>query len=177
MCHNEYYLECSPLPNINIANFNCLGSDGFLYYTGDLNSKELAGDIQPVKELLVGKLEHVNVWVGQAGVETHLHRDNYHNFFAQIIGRKHFIICPPNQDAYVYSFPFLHPSNAQSQLNLTDPNLTKYPQARKLSCWETEVPGRGLHRTHVRRLNAINSRRFDRNGFDVSAFRMVYEPL
>jgi hypothetical protein len=36
-----------------------------------------------------------NVWVGGRGVTTHLHTDAFHNLYAQVSGRKRFILMPP----------------------------------------------------------------------------------
>lgn len=36
-----------------------------------------------------------NVWVGGRGVTTHLHTDAFHNLYAQIAGRKRFVLFPP----------------------------------------------------------------------------------
>lgn len=113
----------------------------FVYYTGGLGSKVLAQDVEPIKPLIVGPLEHVNVWVGQANVTTHMHQDTYENFFVQIKGKKLFLLCPPEQIRSALPFPFLHPSHAQSQLHMdgTDPPAN-------LRCWEAIVePGQILY--------------------------------
>lgn len=36
-----------------------------------------------------------NLWIGNSRSVTALHRDNYENIYAQIIGRKHFVLLPP----------------------------------------------------------------------------------
>lgn len=36
-----------------------------------------------------------NLWIGNSRSVTALHRDNYENIYAQIIGQKHFVLLPP----------------------------------------------------------------------------------
>jgi len=36
-----------------------------------------------------------NLWIGNSRSVTALHRDNYENVYAQILGRKHFVLLPP----------------------------------------------------------------------------------
>ena len=100
-------------------------SDGrYLYFTGDI---ELLGDwawneIQPTKELLVLNPAHssVNVWIGQPHVIAHCHYDGYHNFYAQLYGRKKFTLFSPTDWPGLYPYPFLHPSHAQCQVNVSN---------------------------------------------------------
>ncbi|KAL1302367.1 hypothetical protein AAFC00_002770 [Neodothiora populina] len=39
--------------------------------------------------------EAINFWLGNARSVTSLHRDNYENIYAQVRGRKHFVLLPP----------------------------------------------------------------------------------
>jgi hypothetical protein len=55
----------------------------------------------------------VNLWVGQPGATTPCHYDSYHNFYAQLAGRKRFVLFPPADAAHLHTYPFLHPSYAQ----------------------------------------------------------------
>jgi hypothetical protein len=125
------------------------GDGRFVYYTGNLNAPGLGKDVQPLKPLITGKVEHVNLWVGQKGVVTHLHQDTYDNLFVQLVGEKHFVICPPSQVEHVHSFPFLHPSHSQSQLpsSLDVGSMEHaFPGAKRLRCLETTVkPGEVLY--------------------------------
>ncbi len=47
------------------------------------------------------KPEAINIWWGNRASVTALHRDNYENIFAQIIGVKHFVLLPPLKTACV----------------------------------------------------------------------------
>ena len=47
----------------------------------------------------------------------------YHNFFAQIKGRKRFTLVPSTSWPEIRVYPFLHPSHAQCQANLSEADL------------------------------------------------------
>ena len=96
----------------------------YAYYTGDLGTKSLIEDVQPIRELVTadgsGNTAKVNVWVGEKGVETSLHADTYNNFYVQLWGRKRFLLLPPGDFSHAHEYPFVHPHFAQSQLwNIT----------------------------------------------------------
>mmetsp|Transcript_49212 Transcript_49212/g.96502 ORF Transcript_49212/g.96502 Transcript_49212/m.96502 type:complete len:534 (+) Transcript_49212:3-1604(+) len=144
---NQFGVQDMPKKAFFSRMANTSAQTEYVYYTGSFESRQLAKDLQPFKELLVpGKVEHVNIWAGQAGVVTHLHYDSYENFFVQLSGRKKFLIFPPSQTHNVYSYPFLHPSNAQSQINLDQPDLDAFPHHANAACWEADLgPGDMLY--------------------------------
>ncbi|KAH6625470.1 cupin-like domain-containing protein [Boeremia exigua] len=43
----------------------------------------------------------INLWLGSAASRTALHKDAYENLYAQILGRKHFVLLPPSDAACV----------------------------------------------------------------------------
>ena len=94
------------------------------YFTGDID--QLGGwayeDVQPIRELLLlnPKRSSINAWIGQPHVIAHCHYDGYHNFYAQLIGRKKFTLFRPTNWPGLYPYPFLHPSHAQAQVNASD---------------------------------------------------------
>ena len=94
-----------------------------VYFTGDIDSLGLWAfdEVQPIGELLSLNPKHssVNVWIGQPNVIAHCHYDGYHNFYAQLYGRKKFKLYPPTTWPGLYPYPFLHPSHAQAQVNLS----------------------------------------------------------
>lgn len=45
--------------------------------------------------------EAINIWLGNGASVTALHRDNYENIFAQIIGVKRFVLLPPLKTACI----------------------------------------------------------------------------
>jgi hypothetical protein len=48
-------------------------------------------------------------WLSTPGMRTHTHFDNDHNFFVQLVGRKRFVLWPPNQTDRLCPYPRLHP--------------------------------------------------------------------
>jgi len=68
-----------------------------------------------------------NAWLGPAGATTHTHYDITHNFYAQIVGVKRFVLFPPEDFVNLYLFPFLHPGAQQSQVDFENPDLKEFP--------------------------------------------------
>lgn len=63
-----------------------------------------------------GKMKFNTLWVGMKGVFTQAHYDEAHNFFAQIHGRKKFVLFHPSDFSNLYVYPFHHPADRQSQV-------------------------------------------------------------
>ena len=57
------------------------------------------------------------------GVSSPLHYDAAHNVYCQLIGAKRFVLIPPEEAPNLYSYPRLHPSTRQSQLEAREPPL------------------------------------------------------
>ena len=103
-----------------------------LYLTGGIEQLgSWAEDhIQPFGELLTlnPSRSSINVWIGQPHVIAHCHYDGYHNFYAQLYGRKKFTLFRPTNWPGLYPFPFLHPSHAQAQINVSErSDAARYP--------------------------------------------------
>ena len=119
----------------------------FLYFTGDIDQlgEWAVEDIQPLSELLLlnPQRSSVNVWMGQPHVVAHCHYDGYHNFYAQLYGTKKFTLFSPENWPGLYPYPFLHPSHAQAQVNLSDVGDTRqFPLAEKARALEVVLePG------------------------------------
>ena len=121
--------------------------DNHLYFTGDLD--QLGGwaldEIQPVRELLVlnPKRSSINAWIGQPHVIAHCHYDGYHNFYAQLYGTKKFTLFKPSNWPGLYPYPFLHPSHAQAQVNVSDfSEAANFPLVAKVQAVEVTLePG------------------------------------
>ena len=119
----------------------------FLYFTGDVDrlGEWAMGEIQPLKELLLLNPKHssVNVWMGQPHVIAHCHYDGYHNFYAQLYGTKKFTLFKPTNWPGLYPYPFLHPSHAQVQVNLSNfEDIDGFPLVQKAEALEiTLQPG------------------------------------
>jgi len=97
----------------------------------------LVAEIQPTEFLEVNPLsekQNINFWIGMKGTTAHTHYDVFENFNVQVVGRKRWTLFPPNSTLYLY--PFLHPSHAQAQADIDDPNLVDFPEISKLSAVE-----------------------------------------
>jgi len=68
--------------------------------------------------------------VGMKGVFTPAHFDEAHNFFAQICGRKRFVLFSPAQFPNLYVYPYHHPADRQVQVDLDRPDYDKFPKYR-----------------------------------------------
>ena len=153
-----YFDKQKPLTNFSIranpyrTNLKMSGSEFFkrvqnpvegnhLYFTGDLDhlGDWALSDIQPVKELLVlnPKRSSINAWIGQPHVIAHCHYDGYHNFYAQLYGTKKFTMFKPSNWPGLYPYPFLHPSHAQAQVNISNASeISRFPLVRKVQAVE-----------------------------------------
>ena len=103
-----------------------------LYLTGDIEQlgRWAEEHIQPINELLTlnPRRSSINVWIGQPHVIAHCHYDGYHNFYAQLYGRKKFTLFRPTNWPGLYPYPFLHPSHAQAQVNISERlDTTRFP--------------------------------------------------
>ncbi len=99
-------------------------SEKYLYFTGDIDQLGdwAIDEIQPFEELLTLNPSHssINAWIGQPHVIAHCHYDGYHNFYAQLYGKKRFLLLRPTNWPGLYPYPFLHPSHAQAQVNASN---------------------------------------------------------
>ena len=110
--------------------------------------------------------EDYKLWIGAAGQSSIMHNDPYHNFNAQIVGSKRFVLFPPEQHDVVYA-QFVHQGIWVSQIDPANPGLANYPlfaQACGLQCDLAEgeilyIPRFWWH--HVRALTvSVNLNRF-----------------
>ena len=69
-------------------------------------------------------------WLGPAGTVTPLHCDYHDNLFAQIWGRKRFVIYPPHHDPYLYTRE-ANPVLFGSPFDPDAPDYETYPLARQ----------------------------------------------
>jgi len=125
--------------NAFLENMRHPKKDEYYYFSTNINkiSKKLAAEIQPTEFLEVNPLsekQNINFWIGMKGTSAHTHYDVFENFNVQVVGRKRWTLFPPNSTLYLY--PFLHPSHAQAQVNIDEPNLKDFPETSKLSAIE-----------------------------------------
>lgn len=95
-------------------------SDQYHYYVDllDAFSPERARREVVASEIRLEPEDPVFVWIGQAEVCAHLHWDTQPNLNAQIVGRKRFVLLPPEAWQVARPFPFLHPAMGQCQLDV-----------------------------------------------------------
>lgn len=87
----------------------------------------------------------VNLWFGAAGTQTQLHYDDSHNLFAQLSGRKRFLLFSPGDSRRLYRYPLKHWYAHFSRINTATPDLQRYPRfaaAQPIEC--TLEPGDAL---------------------------------
>ena len=117
------------------------------YFTGDIDQlgEWALEDISPIDELLLPNpaRSSINIWMGQPFVVAHCHYDGYHNFYAQLYGQKKFTLFRPTEWPGLYPYPFLHPSHAQAQVNLSHLGEgKKFPLSYHLEAYEVVLnPG------------------------------------
>lgn len=123
----------------------------FVYYSGEIErfGEWALRDISPFEELIQLRPERssINVWLGHAGVAAHCHYDGYHNFYVQLHGHKRFLILPPTAWRELHVYPFLHPSHAQCQANLSNPaEAARLPGLAGTAAWQADLqPGDMLY--------------------------------
>ena len=103
----------------------------------DVLFPQLMKDIRPPDYFKHKSLISTNIWFAGEGNITPMHYDLVHNLFAQVIGRKRFILFAPEQMGLLYPFPKTSTIANFSQVNLDDPDPVKFPhfqQARPLEC-------------------------------------------
>jgi len=66
--------------------------------------------------------------IGTKGVTTPAHYDEQENLFAQIRGRKRFVLFAPDQFPNLYPYPVPHPHDRQSQVDIEHPDLQRFPK-------------------------------------------------
>lgn len=78
------------------------------------------------------------LWIGAAGQRSTIHNDAYHNFNAQIVGRKRFILFAPTQHDAMYPV-FLNSGCWASPIDPNKPDLGKYPKYERAEGFECEL--------------------------------------
>ena len=87
----------------------------------------LTNDIKLPDYFKKKRLVSTNLWFAGAGNITPLHYDLAHNLFAQVIGRKRFILFEPTQVRLLYPFPKSSPIAHFSRVNIDNPDLRYIP--------------------------------------------------
>ena len=70
--------------------------------------------------------------VSQEGNITPTHYDEQENFLTQISGSKRAILFSPAHFQNLYPFPYFHPCDRQSQVDLENPDFIRFPRAAEV---------------------------------------------
>ena len=88
-------------------------------------------------------LSSIHLFIGMARINYHCHYDLNPNLHFQLVGRKRFILFPPEEWRNLYPFPVHHDLDRRSQLNLDNPTIEAdhYPkwQASNANCEMTDT--------------------------------------
>ena len=89
-----------------------------------------------------GQLVSNLLFVGTEGCTTPCHYDEQQNLFAQIKGRKRFLLFGPDNFKNLYPYPVHHPYDGQSQVDFRQPNHSKFPLFKEARANEAVIgPG------------------------------------
>ena len=97
----------------------------------------LSADLSAIKRVLqplgalqpfFGGFASAKLWLGQRGIVMPIHYDATDNLYVMGWGRKRAIIGPPGQLDTLYRYPNGHPLVGSSQVNLSSPDLSRYPR-------------------------------------------------
>ncbi len=72
----------------------------------------------------------IHLWIGAAQQKSTIHNDNYHNFNAQIFGKKAFFLFPPEQHKLLYAEK-IDDELWSSPIDPQKPDLEKFPLFRE----------------------------------------------
>jgi hypothetical protein len=117
-------------------------SSEYLYYFGEIDAwADIKNDIHTEKLSLktpnTSYTSATSVFMGHPGVIAQCHHDRSHNFFAQIYGKKKWILYPPSEWENLYLYPYLHAHYQQSQIhNWSHPDLEHFPKFSKAQGYE-----------------------------------------
>lgn len=117
--------------------------------------QQLAEDLHAITSLLrpiasnqpfFGHFNNAKLWIGQQGIVMPNHYDATDNMYVMAWGRKRAIIGEPGQLDALYRYPNEHPLAGSSQVNLTSPDLDRYPNFKNARLRELIVgPGEILY--------------------------------
>lgn len=109
-------------------------TDNYYYLQQQSISTDLPELIQDIKfpeyfdkKLLVEQ----TIWIGSDGNISPLHYDAMDNLFAQVSGRKRFLLFDPQQTSSLYPFSAHSKIPHLSQINVDNPDFEKFPNFQK----------------------------------------------
>ncbi|WP_051466589.1 cupin-like domain-containing protein [Actinomadura oligospora] len=88
------------------------------------------------------KINDINLWMASSASRTPLHFDDMHNVFAQVEGRKRFLLFNPAQFDVLYPGPINTRTESFSRVDLSRPDFRRFPRLAGVEYWEAVVwPG------------------------------------
>ena len=112
----------------------------------ELFPEKLREDYRPLPYCEGAPWRRSKVWVGTPGMRSPLHRDLPHNLYAQVSGRKLFVLFAPEEGGNLYANSLLSSVPNGSQADALLPDFERFPrlgQARGVTC--TLEPGEVLY--------------------------------
>ncbi|MFF4383661.1 cupin-like domain-containing protein [Kitasatospora sp. NPDC001547] len=87
-------------------------------------------------------ISDINLWMASESSNTPLHYDNMNNLFAQLDGKKRFMLFNPSQSELLYPGALDIRTRHLSSVDVNAPDLEKYPRFAQAEYWEAVVePG------------------------------------
>lgn len=80
-----------------------------------------------------------NLWLGPQDLTTPLHYDGAHNLFAQISGRKKFILAAPSETEHLYPYPNGSKLAHFSKVDVENPDLAVYPNFAEAKIHQIDI--------------------------------------
>jgi lysine-specific demethylase 8 len=115
------------------------------------NIPELSEYVTRPDYCVADRFSMTNLWFGPGGTVVGLHKDNHNpfdhtnNIFTQIRGRKRVVLAAPDQDEFMYQRPLESEDHWHSQVDLDNPDFSRFPLFREAQLMETVVgPGEML---------------------------------
>jgi hypothetical protein len=103
---------------------------------------ELLDELTVPPYVPAGKINEINLWMASGASRTPLHYDDLHNAFAQVEGRKRFLLFNPAQFDVLYPGPINTRIEGQSRVDLSRPDFRRFPKLAEVEYWEAVVePG------------------------------------
>jgi hypothetical protein len=138
----KFSIGCCPLKPMTQKEFwiamSVLPEGQFMYFNAEVSllDKALRNDLHPqffgvaqAHDMVIGHKQVItNVWMGSKGSTAALHHDPFDNFFVQIHGSKRFTLFSPELQHALYVYPKTNPSSRQAQVNINEPDLTRFPR-------------------------------------------------
>ncbi|KAJ1871472.1 Lysine-specific demethylase 8 [Coemansia sp. RSA 486] len=114
-------------------------------YTQVSTGRQIAAHNDGTDGLVDGGVQ-TNVWFGPKGTVSPLHYDKSDNLFVQVVGCKYFRFYSPDESDRVYAYPQESMLDNTSQVDVSNPDLGRYPLFEKAQYTECVVrPGDMLY--------------------------------